>query len=375
MKLLFISHIHPPAVDGGSKIIWRLRDYFQKNGHQTISLGTNLYSTDDFIKINPPATKSCRRNVSLLPIYRLHRRLPKPIFKLIPLIKFLVSCIKFHPDFIVVGPLPTSIIFYAKLITLFTKSKLIVIPCFHENDPEFTSPLLIKVLRSANLVCTLTNHEKNILTKTYHLRSDNCFTLGAGVDKSFLAKTILKPKKQNILFLGNFAAHKQTELLINSFAQISPRYPKLTLTLAGQKTLYYPQILKVFDKLPADIKQKVTLFPKRYGPRALKRYLGRCSFLVLPSIHESFGLVFIESLARGRPIIGADIPTVSELIHQTKGGLTFKSQSAKSLAMTISKLLDSPNLVHKLGVNGYQSVKNYYTWDKIGGKLCQKIGC
>jgi len=189
MRILFVSHIHPPAVDGGSKIIWKLRDYFQKNNHQTLSLATNLFSTDDFVKPHPKINKLRQNDLYLLPVHRLHRRLPKPVFRIISFIKFLVSCFRFRPDFIIAGPLPTSIISYAILIRFLTKSKLIFVPCFHQNDPEFTFPPIIKALRSIDLICTLTQYEISVLTKIYHLKSNNCFLLGAGVDRSFLKKT------------------------------------------------------------------------------------------------------------------------------------------------------------------------------------------
>ncbi|MFA6518512.1 MAG: glycosyltransferase family 4 protein [Candidatus Shapirobacteria bacterium] len=375
MRLLFVSHIHPPGVDGGSKIIWKLRDYFQNNGHQTLSLATNLYSTDDFVRSNPKANKFTQNNLFLLPTYRLHRRLPKPVFKIASFIKFLVSCFKFRPDFIVAGPLPTTIIFYAILIKFLTRAKLIFIPCFHEKDSEFTSLFIIKALRQVDLLCTLTHHEVSVLTRNYHLKSNNCFVLGAGIDHSFLISKFTKPKKQNLLFLGNFAAHKQAELLIKSFAILLAKYPHLTLTLAGQKTLYYPKILATLKKLPLSIRQKIKIYPKRYSTSALAHFLSNCSFLVLPSIHESFGLVFIEALARGRAVIGADIGPVSELIAQTGGGLTFKPKSIPSLTKAISKLLSSPVLSQKMAQTGYQYIKDHYTWDKIGDRLCQKIAC
>jgi glycosyltransferase involved in cell wall biosynthesis len=201
------------------------------------------------------------------------------------------------------------------------------------------------------------------------------FVLGAGIDRSFLVSKLTKPKKQNLLFLGNFAAHKQAELLIKSFAHLSSKYPKLTLTLAGQKTLYYPKILATIKKLPISVRQKITIFPKLYDTSNLAHFLTNCSIMVFPSIHESFGLVLIESLAKYRPIIGANIPPVAEIIKKTGGGLIFKSQSIISLTKTINKLLNSPKLCQHLAQTGHDYVQNHYTWDKIGHRLCQKIAC
>ncbi len=49
MKILFISHVWPPAVDGGSQIVFHTQKQLKKLGHQTLALTTNCQSTDDFI--------------------------------------------------------------------------------------------------------------------------------------------------------------------------------------------------------------------------------------------------------------------------------------------------------------------------------------
>ena len=383
MKVLLVTHIFPPAIDGGSKIIAKIGESLANHHHQILVLTSNCSSTDDFVNPKAAPIKSSDLNIIRLPVYRHLRRPFKllslfsdffsifqlgPAFKFIPFLKSLIYISRFHPDIIIAGPLPTTIVLYARFFRLITRSKLVILPCFHENDPGFLKKPLIQVLRKSDLILTLTNHEKTIL-------NHHCFVLGAGVDQSFLInpKNITFPKYSNILFLGNFAAHKGVDTLIAAFSKLSPANPNLTLTLAGQKTLYYPVIQKQLDCLSSSIKQKITIIPKLYNQNRLKLYLDSCSLLVLPSIHESFGLVFIESWARGKPVIGADIPPVSELIHKTAGGLLFLPESQIDLAKKISVLLSQPSRLARLGLNGHQYVTNHFTWDKIGQRLCTKL--
>jgi glycosyltransferase involved in cell wall biosynthesis len=93
----------------------------------------------------------------------------------------------------------------------------------------------------------------------------------------------------------------------------------------------------------------------------------------LPSIHESFGLVFVESLARGKPVIGADTPQTSEVINLIHGGITFKTDDLSDLILKIKFFIAKPSSAGQLGLTGYQFVKNHLTWDKIGKKLWTKI--
>ena len=170
-----------------------------------------------------------------------------------------------------------------------------------------------------------------------------------------------------LLFIGSFAAHKGLSTLIDAFKLLPNNY---SLTLAGQKTLYFPTLKKEIDNLPTHIKKRIkiiTNFPDSH----LSALLDRSSILISPSTQESFGLVLIEALARSRPVIAANIPASIEIINKTKGGLIFKQNDPQDLASKILKLPSSitSNLLH------YSSsyLSSNYTWDKIGEMLCQKL--
>ncbi len=68
--------------------------------------------------------------------------------------------------------------------------------------------------------------------------------------------------------------------------------------------------------------------------------------------------------------MGTDIPAVTELFQQTKGGTTFKNLDSQSLTQTLEKLLTNPQFCQKLGQNGHKYVRQQLTWDKIGNQLC-----
>ncbi|MBU1089038.1 glycosyltransferase family 4 protein [Patescibacteria group bacterium] len=418
MRILLLTHIFPPAVDGGSKIIAKAGEYLGKKGHEIMVLTTNCHSTDDFVNPKSPTIQSSSRPTIRLPVYKHLRRPLKllslisqklsprhpehsegsfflnllgilqlgPIFKFIPFIKALIKIHKFKPDWIIAGPFPTTIVLYSNLIRKLTslrsknhQSTLLTLPCFHQFDPAFSRKPLIKTLQNSNLIWTLTQHEANYLSKKYHILKSKFLPLGAGIDKSFLKPVYCRgdlygrPNNPVILFLGNFSAHKRIEFLVKAFQKLSPKYPQLTITIAGQKTLYYPKIQKLLNNIPKNIRPKITIIPKRYNPKTLKYYLDNCTILVNPSIHESFGLTFIEAMARQKPIIGTNIPPVKELIKKSNGGLIFKIDSLNDLVKQIKKLLDNPALYRKLSQNGYNYIKQNHTWDKIINNLVKHL--
>jgi len=428
MKILLLSHIFPPAIDGGSKVIYKLGQYFESQNYETLYLSSDCSSTDDFVKPFPdkPVFPLKRENSKLpflrgdvpkgqrgfikLPVYTNFRKPLKflnlflnqdllrilqkgPIFKIIPFIKATIRIIKFKPDLIVAGPLPTTIVLYATFLkNLINKinggfCRLLINSSFHPTDPDFQQLPLIKSLQKADYLWTLTKSESNYFIKNFNINPHKIILAGNGVDSDFLISPFPQGEMSegqrglNILFIGSLAAHKRVDLLIKSFNSIIVslssrgdvrRTEGFRLTIAGQPTLFYPQIEKLINSLNPEIKSKIN-FIFDFPQKDLSKLIDNCDVLVLPSIQESFGLVVIEAWARQKPVICANIPALKELVTQTNGGLLFKVDDEKDLTKKLKFILDNPDKAQQLGQNGYKYVKNNYTWDKVGQKICQKL--
>ncbi len=392
MKILLLSHIFPPAIDGGSKVIYKLGQYFESQHHQTLYLSSNCSSTDDFVKKSPTLSKKeFRKGFIKIPVYTNLRKPLKflnlflnqdllkvlqkgPIFKNIPFIKATIQIIKFKPDLIIAGPLPTTIVLYANFLKTLSKSKLLINASFHPTDQDFHQLPLINALKKADYLWTLTQSETNYFIKNFKIDPQKIILAGNGVDYDFLTtkKSTIYNLTSNILFIGSLSAHKRVDLLIKSFSTIHNLKSTISLTIAGQKTLFYPQIEKLVKSLDPKIKSKIK-FIFNFPQKDLSKLIDNCNVLVLPSIQESFGLVIIEAWARQKPVICADIPTLKELVKKSNGGLLFKNDDQNDLIKKLKFILKHPFKAQQMGQNGYKYVKNNYTWNKVGNKICQKI--
>lgn len=331
-------------------------------------LTSNATSTDDFTKHNYSPPKSLKLQSSKALIYRLpfytilHRPLKLfsrvlskgPIFKIIPFLKFFILCLKFKPNYIIAGPLPTTTVLYARLIRLFTYSKLIINASFHHTDPEFHQPILINTLKSADFIWTLTDFETKYFHQNFNIPYSKMINIGNGIDKNLIIKNYkliknCKLKIINLLFIGSFSAHKGLETLFAAFKLLPKKY---SLTIAGKPTLH-----------PLDIPKNVKVITN-FKSKELANIIDQSSVLISPSTQESFGLVLLEAMARGKPVIAANIPASAELINKSKGGLLFEPGNPQDLATKILKI--------SLDHHGLSYATNH-TWDKIGESLWQKI--
>jgi len=85
--------------------------------------------------------------------------------------------------------------------------------------------------------------------------------------------------------------------------------------------------------------------------------------MIFPSLYESFGIVLLEAMATGTPIITSDILDIRSTIKNNYTGLLVEPTPEK-IAEAIVKLIKDPQLRKKLTENGLKEVKKY-SWDKI----------
>jgi glycosyltransferase involved in cell wall biosynthesis len=93
--------------------------------------------------------------------------------------------------------------------------------------------------------------------------------------------------------------------------------------------------------------------------------LRQMDVLVLPSQAEGFGLVLIEAMATGIPVVGTDAPGIRNVIQHGTTGLLTPIASPAGLAAAISKLLDDKNLRESLAVAALADVQAKFSWTSV----------
>lgn len=121
-----------------------------------------------------------------------------------------------------------------------------------------------------------------------------------GIDNFWLENiNIIAPKTQNeFLFIGRFDSNKNVIRLINSLENNRKQFPDIKLNLVGGYGNKHDDVL-------TSIKNKnwIKYHGKIYDKNKLKDIFSHCDFFAMPSIHETFGLVYIEALSQGLPVL------------------------------------------------------------------------
>jgi glycosyltransferase involved in cell wall biosynthesis len=179
----------------------------------------------------------------------------------------------------------------------------------------------------------------------------------------------ISAEKKIILFVGGLdRAHhfKGADLLIKAFARLES--PDTVLVLIGDGDLRLG-----LEQLAAQlgISERV-FFPGSIPNEQLPPFYCMADGLVLPSIPpESFGMVLIEAMACGIPVIASNLPGVRSVVSDGVDGYLFEPGSLDELVARLSTLLSDPGVRAEMGMRGRCKVEQKYTWPVVTARLEQ----
>jgi len=224
----------------------------------------------------------------------------------------------------------------------------------------------LKLYRQADALIALTRAEKEILIEL-GVDERRIFVTGMGpilADSAnpdrFRQNLNLPAQVPLILFLGQKYRYKGIETLAAAAKQVWTHWPEAHFLFIGPRTSFSKKFFarqqdqRLVEVGTVDLQTKTDA-------------LAACTLLCLPSTQESFGGVFTEAWLLGKPVIGADIPAIREVIDDEVNGYLTLPQ-AEAIATKICFLLDNPAVAQKLGQAGRAKTLAHYTWEKLAQK-------
>jgi glycosyltransferase involved in cell wall biosynthesis len=103
----------------------------------------------------------------------------------------------------------------------------------------------------------------------------------------------------------------------------------------------------------------------RGAVRRPQEALAEIGLLVLPSEAEGFGLVLIEAMASGVPVVATNVPGIRDVVQHDVNGLLVPVGAPAALTAAIERVISDAGLRARLIENGLRTVRERYTWDRV----------
>lgn len=175
---------------------------------------------------------------------------------------------------------------------------------------------------------------------------------------SSIENPVAKKSKQ-LIITGRLEKMKGHKFLLNALPKVIQSFPDVKLLILGEGSEK--------KTLQAQAKQLgITKYVDFMGFRSNPYpFIQESEIIILPSLFEPFGLVFIEAFALKVPIIAFDVPAANELITDNETGILVPKLNSEMLAQKIIFHLQNPEKRKYVSEKAYQKFLNHYTLDRM----------
>lgn len=220
-----------------------------------------------------------------------------------------------------------------------------------------------KSLKTADKIIAVSEPIKNIILRYIDDEMKVC-VIPNGVNIREFEISSASSEKINhpsILFLGRLVKVKGCDVLINSLPEVKKNFPNIRYYIAGEGNQK-----DSLDCLASKLKVKDNIIFLGHITGSEKRnILKSVDICVFPSRYESFGIVALEAMACGKPIIASNVGGLPYIVIDGENGFLFKCNDSKQLSAKIIELLAHENLRIQMGELGKKMVINCFNWDLI----------
>jgi glycogen(starch) synthase len=170
-----------------------------------------------------------------------------------------------------------------------------------------------------------------------------------------------------ILCVGRLVPQKGVEYFIRAIPQIARSHPEAKYIIVGEG--WSRDILEAEAKATGHAnKIRFTGFA---SDKEVINLMASADALIVPSIYEPFGIVALEGMATGVPVVASKVGGLAEVIEHEKTGLFVYPRNIDSIAWGIDKILSDPDHARWLTENAKDKLHKAYSWEAVAMKTVE----
>lgn len=210
-------------------------------------------------------------------------------------------------------------------------------------------------------LCNFISVPSNFVLQTFiknNIRQEKLFVNPLGCDMEIFKKVNKNDKKFRIISCGLASIQKGTPYLIQAVKNLSSKID-IELWHLGKVSI---ELKNIVNDTPDNI-----IFKGGISKNKLYQYYSQGSIFVLPSIQDGFGMVILEAMSCGLPVIcSKNTGIINILSEDYKEGIIVKPANIKSLEKAILHLHNNPGTLRKMSLDAKKRANNLFSWDDYG---------
>ncbi len=223
-------------------------------------------------------------------------------------------------------------------------------------------------LQKATLIAAISHNIGELISRRYGISPKKIIYSPLGIEMPRFSKPIFKKNSFKLLYVGRLEKRKGTDEFIQAIPKILEENSKINIDIVGKDCFQAPggiSYLKYFEEIvPAKLRKRVNFFGFVDGKK-LKYLYTECDLFIAPSRYESFGLIFLEAMGYGKPVIGTRVGGIPEIIKKKGVGLLIDVNSPDQIAKAVLAIFADESLRKRLGEKAFSYVREQFDVGKM----------
>lgn len=218
----------------------------------------------------------------------------------------------------------------------------------------------------ADAIICCSNYMKQEIAGLFNQPCEKITVIPNGVEIANITAGLEHPPRVDgrdrvVVFLGRLVPEKGVQVLLSALPLILQKVGRVRLVVAG-KGPYQPELEKMARELGV---AGVVDFIGFVGDEERNKLLNRATVAVFPSLYEPFGIVALEAMAAGVPVVVSDTGGLRDIIEHGIDGYLTPPGDPHMLAHYVTELIENPELAGHLGRRARRNVFVKFNWQQI----------
>jgi D-inositol-3-phosphate glycosyltransferase len=246
-----------------------------------------------------------------------------------------------------------------------------------ESEPEQRKVAEARMARGADLVFAFTDDERRELNELFGIEDDRIHVAPGGVDLSLFKPTDklaarrhlnLSPDENIVLFVGRPEPFKGPDLLIRALPHMRDHKNVRLLLVGGSEGEHSFDWLRLLAA-ELGVSDRVS-WHNAVPQEQLVDYYAAADLTAMPSFHESFGLVALESMASGRPVVASAVGALATQVVHGQTGRLVDAHDPIDFAHCMDDVLGNPRVMDIMGRAGVEHAREF-TWSRAADQALE----